>query len=71
MSKGMTFDEVLDIIDSLPAEQKESLLEIVRNRLIEERREKLAKGIKKARKEYERGDIRRGTVDDLMDDLSK
>lgn len=71
MGKGVTFDEVLDMIDSLPLEQRESLIEIVRNRLIEERRDRLAKSIKKARKEYERGDASRGTVDDLMDELSK
>jgi hypothetical protein len=71
MNKGATFDEVLDMIDSLPVEQKESLIEIVRNRLIEDSRDRLAKNIKKARKEYGRGEIGRGTVDDLMDELAK
>ena len=71
MGRSMTFDEVLDIIDSLPEEQRESLIEIVRNRLIEERRERLAKNIKEARREYERGEVHRGTVDDLMDELPK
>jgi hypothetical protein len=71
MNKNMTFDEVLDLVESLTEEQKESLIEIVRNRLIEERREKLAASIQEARKEYQRGEARQGPVDDLMDELSK
>jgi len=71
MAKGMTFDEVLDIIDSFPEEQRESIIEIARNRLIEERRERLAENIKEARNEYERGAAGRGTVDDLMNELPK
>jgi hypothetical protein len=71
LGKSMTFDKVLDMIDALPAEQRESLIEIVRSRLIEERRDRLASSIRKARKEYERGKISRGTVDNLMDELSR
>jgi len=68
--KGITFNEALELIESLPEEQKESLIDIVKNRLIEERREKLAQSIKKAKKEYVRGKVRKGTVDDLMRELS-
>ncbi|PIQ44767.1 MAG: hypothetical protein COW04_11230 [Deltaproteobacteria bacterium CG12_big_fil_rev_8_21_14_0_65_43_10] len=68
--KGITFNEALELIESLPEEQKESLIDIVKNRLIEERREKLAQSIKKAKKEYARGKVRKGTVDDLMRELS-
>jgi len=68
--KGITFNEALELIESLREEQKESLIDIVKNRLIEERREKLAQSIKKAKKEYARGKVRKGTVDDLMRELS-
>lgn len=71
MSKGVTFDEVLDMIDSLSVEQRESLIEIVKSRLIEERRDRLGKSIKKARREYKHGKASRGTVDDLMSELAK
>jgi len=67
---GITFNKALDIIESLPEEQKESLIEIVRNRLIEERRSKLLLSIRKAKKEYAKGKVRKGTVDDLMRELS-
>jgi hypothetical protein len=66
-----TFQKALEIVESLPEEQRESLMDIVRRRLIEERRDRLAQSIKGAREEYKRGKIRKGTVDDLMNELSK
>lgn len=68
---NITFQKALEIIESLPEEQRESLVDIVKHRLIEERRDRLAKSIKKARDEYKRGEIKKGSVDDLMDELSK
>jgi hypothetical protein len=67
----ITFQKALEIIESLPEEQRESLMDIVKRRLIEERRDRLAQSIKEAREEYKRGKIRKGTVDDLMHELSK
>lgn len=69
--KTKTFDEVLELIELFPDEQRESLLEIVKNRLIEERREQLAQTVQEARGEYARGEARRGTVDDLMRELDQ
>jgi hypothetical protein len=66
-----TFQKALEIVESLPEEQRESLMDIVKRRLIEERRDRLAQSIKEAREEYKRGKIRKGTVDDLMNELSK
>jgi hypothetical protein len=66
-----TFQKALEIIESLPEEQRESLMDIVKRRLIDERRDRLAQSIKEAREEYKRGKIRKGTVDDLMNELSK
>ena len=67
--KTTTFDEALDIIESFPEEQRESIVEIVKRRLTEERRERLAQTIKEARQEYARGEVRRGTVDDLIREI--
>jgi ribosome recycling factor len=65
-----TFNEALDIIESFPEEQKESIIEIVKHRLTEERRERLAQTVKEAREEYSRGEVRRGTVDDLIREIA-
>jgi hypothetical protein len=68
---NVTFQKALEIVESLPEEQRESLMDIVKRRLIEERRDRLAQKIKGAREEYRRGKVRKGAVDDLINELSK
>jgi hypothetical protein len=67
----ITFQEALDIIESLPESQQEDLIELIRRRLIEQKRQKIAKCIREARKEYAKGEVKKGTVDDLMKELYK
>ena len=64
-----TFQEVLDIIESLPEHQQEDLINIIQRRRLERRRELLAESIKEARAEYARGEVIRGTVDKLMQEI--
>ena len=66
-----TFQEVLDIVESLPEEQQETLIDIIRHRLIEYKREIHAERIKEARSEYLRGEVNYGTVDDLMKEIEE
>jgi len=67
----ITFQEALDIVESLPESQQEDLIDLIRRRLIEQKRQKIAKGIREARKEYAKGEVKKGSVDDLMKELSK
>lgn len=57
-------------LDVQSIDREEDLIEIIRHRLIDRRRELLAKNIKEAREEYARGEVKKGTVDDLMRDIS-
>lgn len=66
-----TFQEALDIIESLPEYQQEDLIDIVGHRLIAHKRKLLGKTIKEAREQYTRGEVKKGTVDDLMEELSE
>ena len=68
---AVTFQQALEMIESLSEEERKSLLEIVTRRLTEERREEIAHAVAEARKDYASGDVRRGTVDDLLRDLRK
>ena len=68
---NISFQKALEVLESLPEEQRESLIDIIRKRLIEERRDRLAQNIKKAKQEYKQGQVKRGTVDDLMDEFLK
>ena len=67
----VTFQEVLDIVESLPEYQQEDLIDIIRRRLIEQRRDRLAVSIREAREDFARGEVKKGTVDDLMKELSE
>jgi hypothetical protein len=66
-----TFQQALDIIEELPEEQQQDLIEIVRNRQRERHREALAASIAQARGEFARGEFRRGGVADLMAELDE
>jgi len=68
--QAVTFQDALDIVESLPEDQQEDLIDIIRRRLIEHRRENLAEHIREARGEYMRGEVHRGTVDDLMKEIA-
>ncbi len=67
----VTFQEALEIAESLPEYQQEDLIDILRHRLIEQRRELLRENIREAREEYAKGEVKKGTVDDLMRDISE
>ncbi|MBC8183906.1 hypothetical protein H8E88_22660 [candidate division KSB1 bacterium] len=67
----ITFQDALEFVESLPESQQENLISIIQHRIIEHRRELLAKNINKAREEYSHGDVTKGTVNDLMMELSK
>jgi hypothetical protein len=68
---SLGFQEVLEAVETLPPEDQVILLEIIRNRLIACRRSELVAEVKEARAAYKRGRIRRGTVSDLIQQISK
>lgn len=70
-SQTVTFQDALDVVESLPEHQQEDLIDIVRRRIIEHRRELLAENIKKAKQEFARGEVKSGSVADLMKELAE
>ena len=64
-----TFQAALETVEKLTLGDQEMLVEIVRRRLIEQRRAELVKDIAATREAYRHGDVRRGTVGDLMAEL--
>lgn len=65
----VTFREALELIESLSDEERLALVEIVKRRLIERRRDEIAESVREAREDYARGEVRKGTADDLLRDL--
>jgi hypothetical protein len=60
------YGQVLDSIEALPEDQQESLLDIVRKRLAERRRDALIKSVGEARKEFKSGKLRAATPAEIM-----
>ncbi len=63
--RAVTFQKALDIIESLPEYQQENLIDIVQRRLIERKRDLIVKNIRKAKEEYRRVEVKKGSIDDL------
>ena len=61
-----SYGQVLDSIETLPDEQQESLMDIVRKRLAERRRAALVKSVGEARKEFKAGKLRPATPAEIM-----
>ncbi|MEW6447645.1 MAG: hypothetical protein AB1426_06110 [Bacillota bacterium] len=59
------------MVETLPPDDQKLLIEIIRQRLIQHRRAEIAAEVQEARHAYQRGEVRRGTVGDLMEELAE
>ena len=67
----MTFDRIVGLTDDLPLSEKESLVEILTKRVIEQRRRILQKDIRDARREFRAGKCRSVTPAELMKEIAE
>ena len=67
----MQFNQILEAIECLSLEEQEDLIQIIRKRQIERRREEIAANITQARQEYQQEKVFRGTVDDVIAELNR
>lgn len=63
------FDAALDVIDRLPPDDQEAIIEIVRKRLIDRRRREIADNAQATLQALREGRASYGTVDDLRREL--
>lgn len=63
------FTDVLESVENLPAEEKEMLVDIVRHRIVEERRAQLRSEIEDSRSEFENGLCGTMTADEIMNEV--
>ena len=70
MKTGVTFDQIVGLADGLSLPQKESLVEIISKRLMEERRTALRKDIREASREFRAGKCRVVTPAELMQEIT-
>ena len=65
----MTLDQTLDAVNELPAEQREMLAEILRKRLIEERRNEIAASARESIQAFHAGALEPQSADEVIADL--
>ena len=65
----ITFDQLLDTINQLPIEQQEMLIDISRKRLIEMRRQQIARDALESLKAFRRGQFTAKSADQIIQEL--
>ena len=70
MPQTMQFSKILEMIDYLSFDEQDDLINIVKHRQIEKRREQIAQNISQARQDYQKGNVFRGNIDDIIAELN-
>ncbi|MEH2254527.1 hypothetical protein [Nostoc sp.] len=65
----VTLEQALDTISQLPPEQQEMLIEIIKNRLIETRRQEIAQDAKVAIAAFHQGQLSHQSVAEVITEL--
>ncbi|NEU71225.1 hypothetical protein PI95_001170 [Hassallia byssoidea VB512170] len=71
LEKTSIFQKAIEAVEALDPEAQVILLDIISKRLKQQRRDELLKEIAQAENEYAQGNIRRGSVADLMAELDE
>lgn len=66
-----SFQQAIETVEQLPAEDQILLIEIIRRHLVDQRRNQLADEIAESRAAYQRGEVTRGTAEDLLKDMTE
>lgn len=69
VNSNLSFDEILNNVESLTREDRDLLFEIVQKRRIEARREEIAKNAQEIIKSFQNGTTNVGNLDSLKADL--
>lgn len=63
------FADVLDTVEEFTIDEKEELVDILQSRLREDRRAEIIKSVEESRREYEEGNLKPMTVDEIMKEI--
>lgn len=68
-AQSLSFQDLIDAVESLPLDDQSMLVELINKRINEKRRAELVAEVGEAREAFRKGEVKRGTVEDLMKDL--
>lgn len=66
MEKAILFNELLEAVEHLSLDEQESLIDVVRHRIAERRRQEISEFVLSARQEYQQGNLSPETPQDIM-----
>ena len=69
MPKALFLGEVVEGIEALSLEDQEILRDILRRRIVERRREELVQDVQQAQQEFQAGQCRPATPEELMKEI--
>ena len=71
MGSQKILDDILNKVDEMALEDQDMLVELIRNRYKEKRREEIRANARQTLEEYNKGLTSKGTVSDLLRDLER
>ena len=69
VAPSLSFQDLIDAVESMPLDDQSMLVDLINRRIQEKRRAALVSTVQDARNAFERGEVKRGTFEDLMKDL--
>ncbi|CAG0941128.1 hypothetical protein BROC_01288 [Candidatus Brocadiaceae bacterium] len=69
MSQAIPFREVLEAVETLSADEQETLVDIIKRRLADRARQRLSADIEESRVDFAKGLCQPTSVESLMEDL--
>jgi hypothetical protein len=68
-AQSLSFQDLIEAVESLPLDDQSMLVELINKRIIEKRRAELVAEVRESREAFLRGEVKCGTVKDLIKDL--
>lgn len=69
--KSSTLQQALDVVEALDPQEQAILVDVISKRLSQKQSPELLKEVTQARQDYQQGNIKRGSVADLMAELDE
>ncbi|MDZ7964839.1 MAG: hypothetical protein RM368_07660 [Nostoc sp. DedSLP03] len=71
LEKTSTFQKAIEAVEALDPEAQAILVDIIQKRLKQQRRDDLLKEVAQSESDYAQGNVRRGSVAELMAELDE
>ena len=68
-ARSMSFQDLIDAVETMPLDDQAMLVNLISKRIQEKRRAELLAEVQETRDAFSRGEVNRGSFEDLMKDL--